>query len=114
MRANSESAHNILISPKDSWEAQSKAVLTEAGNVISGSKYAAIFCVAGGWAGGNGTSPELVQSCERMWQQSVQSSVIAGQLACKYLEEGGLLALTGAKAALSGTPGKCFFDLRKV
>lgn len=41
-----------------------------------------------------------------MIKQSVWSSVIASKLAAKFLNEGGLLALTGAKAALNGTPGK--------
>ena len=44
-----------------------------------------------------------------MIKQSVWSSVIASKLAAKFLNEGGLLALTGAKAALNGTPGiQCF------
>ena len=40
-----------------------------------------------------------------MWKQSVWSSVIASQLASSNLKDGGLLVLTGAKAALEGTPG---------
>lgn len=41
-----------------------------------------------------------------MWKQSVWTSTISSHLATKYLKEGGLLTLTGAKAALVGTPGK--------
>ena len=40
-----------------------------------------------------------------MIKQSVWSSVISAKLAAKFLNEGGLLALTGAKAALEATPG---------
>jgi len=40
-----------------------------------------------------------------MWTQSVCSSVIAASLASKFLKEGGILQLTGAKAALAATPG---------
>lgn len=41
-----------------------------------------------------------------MWKQSVWTSTISSHLATKHLKEGGLLTLTGAQAALSGTPGK--------
>lgn len=48
-----------------------------------------------------------------MWKQSVWTSLIAAKLASNHLIEGGLLVLTGAKAALDATPGKdyllCFF-----
>lgn len=40
-----------------------------------------------------------------MWKQSVWSSLISAALAAQYLKEGGLLSLTGAKAALEETPG---------
>lgn len=41
-----------------------------------------------------------------MWKQSVWSSVIAAKIASQHLKEGGFLSLTGAKAALEGTPGE--------
>lgn len=48
---------------------------------------------------------DFIQSCERMWKQSVWTSVIAANLAAKHLKEEGLLQLTGAKACLESTPG---------
>lgn len=48
---------------------------------------------------------DLIKNSEMMWQQSVCSSLIAGSLAASYLKEGGVLQLTGAKAALDATPG---------
>jgi len=44
-----------------------------------------------------------------MWQQSVWTSALAAQLATKYLKDGGLLALSGAQPALSGTAGMFYF-----
>lgn len=42
-----------------------------------------------------------------MVKQSIYSSILAAKLASSFLNEGGLLTLTGAKAALDGgTPGK--------
>lgn len=51
-----------------------------------------------------------------MVQQSVWSSVIAAKLAAKHLNDGGLLALTGAKAAADsgGTPGMIGYGLAKA
>lgn len=49
-----------------------------------------------------------------MVTQSLWSSTIAAKLAAKYLREGGLLTLTGAQAALEGTPGMAGYGLAKV
>lgn len=51
-------------------------------------------------------SSDFVKNSDMMWKQSVWTSIIAANLAAKHLKEGGLLTLTGAEAALSGTPGK--------
>lgn len=50
-----------------------------------------------------------------MWKQSVWTSMIAAKLASKHLTSGGLVVLTGAKAALEGTPGNIliyYFEIR--
>ena len=49
---------------------------------------------------------DFVKNCDMMCQQSIWSSVLAAQLAAKHLKEGGVLTLTGAQPALSGTAGK--------
>lgn len=41
-----------------------------------------------------------------MWRQSMWSWLISASLAANHLKEGGLVTLTGAKAALEATPGK--------
>ena len=71
-------------------------------NVLQGQTLDAIFCVAGGWAGGNAAHADFVKNSELMWKQSVWSSVLASSIAAKHLKEGGLLSLTGAKPALEG------------
>lgn len=40
-----------------------------------------------------------------MWRQSVWSSVIAASIAAKYLKEGGMISLPGAKPGAGATPG---------
>jgi dihydropteridine reductase len=56
----------------------------------------------------------LVKNTDLMIKQSVWSSVIASKLASKYLNEGGILTLTGAKAALEATPGMIGYGLAKA
>lgn len=49
-----------------------------------------------------------------MLKQSVASSVLASSIASKYLKPGGILVLTGAKAALGPTPGMIGYGLAKA
>ncbi|KAJ1678949.1 hypothetical protein EV182_003031 [Spiromyces aspiralis] len=46
----------------------------------------AVICVAGGWTGGSIVSEDVFEATERMYQQSVYSSVIAGHIASKCLK----------------------------
>lgn len=48
---------------------------------------------------------DLAKNSELMWQQSVCSSLISATIAANYLKPGGVIQLTGAKAALEATPG---------
>ena len=48
----------------------------------------------------------FVDNCDLVWKQSVWSSVIASSVSSKHLKEEGMLVMTGAKAALNGTPGE--------
>ncbi|KAG7301654.1 hypothetical protein JYU34_014628 [Plutella xylostella] len=104
---------NITV-PKDaSWVQQEEHVVSELGQALQGQKVNAVICVAGGWAGGN-AAKDLSKQADLMWRQSVWSSTIAATLAAKYLNSGGLLALTGAKAALEGTPGMIGYGMAKA
>lgn len=49
-----------------------------------------------------------------MWRQSVWTSAISAAVASHHLKEGGLLALTGAKPALEGTPGMIGYGMAKA
>lgn len=80
-------------------------VLAQIKDTLKDEKVDGIICVAGGWAGGNAIHKDFVKNCDLMWKQSVWSSVLAANIAAEYLKKGGFLTLTGAKAALEGTPG---------
>lgn len=81
---------------------------------LTGNKVDAIICVAGGWAGGNAVSEDLVKNTDSMLKQSVWPSIISTRLAGLHLSEDGLVVLTGAKPALEGTPNMMGYGLAKA
>lgn len=111
-RENAEADLNIIVDKTQSPEEQEKTVLESTGVVLDGCKLDGIFCVAGGWIGGS-ASKDLVKNSDTMWNSSVISSLISTSLAVKHLNEGGILQLAGAKAALEGTPNMIGYGLAK-
>ncbi|XP_055539038.1 dihydropteridine reductase [Wyeomyia smithii] len=104
---------NIVVNRDDDWIAQEKNVLSKVESSLNGDKLDAVICVAGGWAGGN-ASKDLAKNADLMWKQSVWSSAISATVGANYLKSGGLLALTGANPALSGTPGMIGYGMAKA
>lgn len=56
----------------------------------------------------------MVSTTELMWQQSVCTSILSTVIASKFLKDGGLLVLTGAKAALEATPSMIGYGVAKA
>ncbi|XP_007443182.1 dihydropteridine reductase [Python bivittatus] len=110
---NEEASANVVVKMGDSFVEQADQVTEDVGKVLGKDKVDAILCVAGGWAGGSAKAKSLYKNSDLMWKQSVWTSVISSHLATKYLKEGGLLTLTGAKAALAGTPGMVGYGMAK-
>nr|XP_022908665.1 dihydropteridine reductase-like [Onthophagus taurus]XP_022908670.1 dihydropteridine reductase-like [Onthophagus taurus] len=100
---NVEADVNILIDTSKSIQNQESELHEAIGSLLDGSLLDAVVCVAGGYIQGNINS-DFVESCERMWVQNMWPSLLATQIASKYLKAGGMLCLTGAKAALASTP----------
>ncbi|KAF5303894.1 hypothetical protein FQR65_LT08088 [Abscondita terminalis] len=113
LSSNDEADLNILVNKNENLHEQEQQVLSSISKSLDGQKLDAIVCVAGGWAGGN-CQKDLVKNSDLMWQQSVCSSLIAVSLAAHHLKEGGLVALTGAKAALHSTPGMIGYGMAKA
>lgn len=130
MKPNEQADANVIVNPDNNWQqqvtlpsplaflqryvthastelffAQQTEILAQIKNVLEEEKVDGIICVAGGWAGGNAAHKDFVKNSDLMWKQSVWSSVVAASIATEYLKEGGFLSLTGAKAALTETPG---------
>ncbi|KAL5279407.1 QDPR family protein [Megaselia abdita] len=113
LESNEKADASITVSRDGSWVDQETEVLTKIGAALNGEKLDAIICVAGGWAGGN-TKKDLAKNSDLMWKQSVWTSSISAAVGAKYLKEGGLIALTGAKPALAGTPGMIGYGMAKA
>lgn len=101
---NKEADYNTLTTGKESLAEQGEAISASVASVLGSDKLHGIFCVAGGWAGGNSGSEGnngwfittffflltrvlgFLQSAELMISQSVNSSLIAANLASKHLQ----------------------------
>ncbi|XP_046358508.2 dihydropteridine reductase-like [Haliotis rufescens] len=114
LHPNEDADANIIVKPVESWTAQEEEVVKSVDGVLGENKVDAILCVAGGWAGGNAASKDLVKNADMMWKQSVWTSVLSSSLAAKYLKEGGVLTLPGAQPALEGTAGMIGYGLAKA
>jgi len=115
--ANEKANFNVVIDRNNlnDWNQQHEEIINKvAKHLEGGKKLDGIFCVAGGWAGGNAGSKDYIKNCDMMWKQSVWSSSIAGNIAAKFLNENGVLTLTGAAPALSGTPGMIGYGMAKA
>ena len=78
---NSAADANVTISKLDKWVEQSEEVLQKLCHLLQRERSVSLIsCVAGGWAGGNCASPEMISSCDLMWKQSVWSSTISAQI----------------------------------
>jgi len=105
---------NVLVSLEATWTGQESQVCEGVGAALGGDKVDAVINVAGGWAGGNAADADWIKNADLMWKQSVWSSSISGSLAAKYLRDGGLLVLPGAKPATGGTPGMMGYGMAKA
>ncbi|KAI6660593.1 dihydropteridine reductase isoform 1 [Oopsacas minuta] len=111
---NTEADKNITLKQTDSWVEQETEALKGVADACGDSKLEAIFCVAGGWAGGNAASHDMVKNADLMVKQSVWSSVIAARIASKFLKVGGVVQLTGAQPATKGTAFMMGYGLAKA
>uniref|UniRef100_A0A7S4IAM6 Dihydropteridine reductase n=1 Tax=Vannella robusta TaxID=1487602 RepID=A0A7S4IAM6_9EUKA len=73
-----------------------------------------VICAAGGWAGGDIKSKDILAGVDKMYKFNIQSAVACSHLASHYLKEGGLLVLTGAAAATGPTPGMIAYGITKA
>ncbi len=60
--------------------------------------YKAIIVTAGGWVGGSIKDDDYFDKCKQMLNVCLYPSLLGAHLSTKYLEEEGLVILTGAAA----------------
>lgn len=113
MEPNDLADANITVAKDADWVEQETAILSELETLLKDEKLDAVICVAGGWAGGN-ANKDLAKNADLMWRQSVWSSSISATISANHLKSGGVLTLTGADAALNGTPGMIGYGLAKA
>jgi dihydropteridine reductase len=114
LQQNDAANVNIIVKCDASLSEQETGILKDLHSVLGSDKLDAVICVAGGWAGGSSSSEDFVKNTDLMLKQSVSSSVLASSIASKFLKPGGIIVLTGAKAALGPTPGMIGYGLAKA
>jgi len=112
-QANDLADENIIVENEQNWVDQETSILSALANLLKDDKLDAVICVAGGWAGGN-AKKDLAKNADLMWRQSVWTSAIAARISASYLKPNGVLTLTGADAALNGTPGMIGYGMAKA
>lgn len=98
MRINVENLDRVLQTAKDT----------------SGAEVHSVINVGGGFRMGNSRSADLFDHLSAMYSSSVESSFLAAHMAAKHMVPGGLLILTGASAALGGTPWALSYGAMKA
>lgn len=98
--ANSEATTNVIIAQPVAQESN-LALASESTKALG--PFDAVFCVAGGWTGGNAALPGWFQGMREMWERNVLGATLAAAIGTG-LKEGGLLVFTSAKASLNPTP----------
>jgi dihydropteridine reductase len=105
---NVEATTNILLSSPSLEHLE-----TASGKAKSHGPLDAVFCVAGGWQGGNITSTNFLSSTVDMWQMNGVGAILAASIASS-LSSDGILVLTSAKASLGPTPGMIGYGMAKA
>ena len=74
---NENADANIIVKPCESWTQQEEEVCRDVEGVVGSEKLDAVFCVAGGWAGGNAAAKGWLWSLSNLILQTqhAQTSV---------------------------------------
>ncbi|KAH9287296.1 Dihydropteridine reductase [Echinococcus granulosus] len=105
---------NVIITKRDSLEEQYHEVSCCLKEVLNGCLVDGVFCVAGGWVGGNCSARGFIKSVDTAIKQSVWSSTVAASICSAYLRPGGMFILCGSMSALDGTPRMIGYGLAKA
>src|SRR5690348_701132 len=84
---NKEATKSIVINPKLSFEEQAKYIESELKEILKDQKLAHVINSAGGWAGGSISTSKIYENTEKMWQASVQTSIISANMASKFMDK---------------------------
>ncbi len=80
---------------------------------LGSTKLAGVFCAAGGWAGGSIGDDDCLDTIMKMSSVNLMSAAFSAHVAIKYLDNHGVLALTGSEPALRPTPSMIGYGISK-
>lgn len=86
LASNDAASDNVTVTANNpSLTKQADEILSGLQKSLDNGKVEAIACVAGGWAGGSPGDADFVTNAESIIQQSLWTSIIATQIAAKFL-----------------------------
>lgn len=99
---------DVLVNPSKSMADQKDHIINSLSSTLKtlGSSVDCVICTAGGWRGGKVGDDDIFEKLSAMNAMNTDTAVLAAHIASKSLNEGGMLVLTGAGAALDGVEGK--------
>ncbi|PIO64162.1 hypothetical protein TELCIR_14221 [Teladorsagia circumcincta] len=106
--ANETANINVLVDGKEDWVSQETSIMSGVSAALD-SPVDAIFCVAGGWAGGNAEAEDFIKNADLMWRQWTPMLYIAEMLLewtvapDKRPESGSLLKVRTVEGETSAT-----------
>lgn len=110
---NKEANYNILINKNQSLSLQYNIITNNIQTILSGSLFSGVFCTAGGWMGGKIGDNNFLNILEQMNLMNLETAALSSNLAVNYLDNNGLLILTGAQAALNPCPNMIGYGVSK-
>jgi len=110
-KSNTEADCNFIIKKKLIKE---EILEINRNEFLTSKKLDCVINVAGGWLGGVIDDPDVIDNLNMMMEMNLNSSILAANIAKKFLNKNSLFVLTGANAVKSGmNPGMIAYHLSK-
>lgn len=114
-RHTNEEAHRNVAIPHDKVLQEDSFRILEA-DLLQDGPFDAVFCVSGGWCGGNLFSASLSSDVHEMVESSLFTSILASKLSATLLAgaPAPLLVFSGAQSATGATPSMLAYGVAKA
>lgn len=93
---------------------QLKSIMTSLSTNLTTSELKGVICSAGGWVGGSANDEYILDNIHLMNRMNIETAILSSHISMKYLDNNGLLLLTGSAAAIKPTPNMLAYGISKL